>query len=90
MADETLRIVCDVVRRGKAVPDVEVDLLNADGSRARRVLTKTMGAADRTIDVQLDLVGLAPGGYRVRIRSAVGSASAEREVPFIVRPVAIQ
>ena len=89
-ADETLRIVCDLVRRGKNAPDVQVDLLNADGSRARNVLSKTLGADARTIDVELDLAGLAPGGYRLRIRAAAGPASAEREIPFIVRTATIQ
>jgi VWFA-related protein len=84
-ADDKLRIVCDVIRRGNAAPRISVDLLNADGTEARPVLANSLGGDG--VDVVVDLAGLAPGGYRVRIRALASSASAERELPFVVMPV---
>jgi VWFA-related protein len=86
-ADDTIRLVCDVTGKATGPVDVEVDLLTAAGDRARRLLARPLtGAGPRTLEVALNLAGLAPGGYRVRIAAAAGAISASREIAIVVRP----
>ncbi len=84
-AEEQLRVMCAVVQPTRKEANVKVDVLTAAGDRARRLLDKRLGVRDpRMLDVLLDLAGLAPGGYRLRV-SADDGTTAEREIGFIVR-----
>jgi hypothetical protein len=83
---DRLRLTSDVVQRVAIETDLAVDLLTAAGDRARRLLEKRLGPRDpRTLDVRLDLAGLAPGAYRVRVTAAAGATSATRELAFVVQ-----
>jgi VWFA-related protein len=84
-AGERLRVQCAIVQRAKKPANVTVDVLTGAGDRARRLLDKRLDLHDpRMLDVRLDLAGLAPGGYRLRV-SADDGTTAEREIGFVVR-----
>jgi hypothetical protein len=86
LAGERLRVMSAVVQRTKKTANVRVDVLTAAGDRARRLLDKRLDVRDpRMLDVRLDLAGLAPGGYRLRVSADDGTTAAERELGFVVR-----
>jgi VWFA-related protein len=85
VAADKLRVVCDVAKPASAIVAASVDLLTADGERARRLWSGTLdrGPSSR-IDVELSLEGLAPGGYRLHVSIDNGSP-ADREIGFLVK-----
>ena len=84
--DELLRLHCAVTQRARTPVGVEVELINASGDRARQVLVEQLMADEpRALDLALDLAGLAPGGYRLRIVATGPSDRAVREVGLVVK-----
>jgi VWFA-related protein len=85
-AGERLRVMCALFQRARKDASVTVDVLTAAGDRARRLLEKRLDPKEpRMLDVRLDLAGLAPGGYRLRVSADDGTTAAEREIGFVVR-----
>jgi VWFA-related protein len=83
---DMLRVVCDVVKPATAAVTAAVDLLTAEGTHSKRLWSEALarGPSSR-IDTNLSLEGLAAGGYRLRVSTADGSTSADREIGFVVR-----
>jgi len=60
--------------------------MTAEGTRPKRLWSEALvrGPSSR-IDTNLSLEGLAAGGYRLRVSTADGSTTADREIGFVVR-----
>jgi hypothetical protein len=83
---DTLRVVCDVSNPAHTTSRVVVELLDADGQVVKTVDELALEAIPVShVDVTTPLRSLAPGGYRLRITATDATASAQREVGFIVR-----
>jgi VWFA-related protein len=83
---DRLRLSSEVVQRAAGMVSVKIDLLTASGERGRSLLDRQIDRGDpRAVDVELDLAGLAAGGYRLRFAADAGGVHAEREIAFIVR-----
>jgi VWFA-related protein len=84
---ESVRLLCQLTQRTRAPIDIEVALFTAAGDRARRLLVKQLTAEEpRALDLALDLSGLAPGGYRLRVVATSATNTVVRETGLIVKP----
>jgi VWFA-related protein len=85
-AGERLRVMCAISQGARKDASVTVDVLTAAGDRARRLLDKRLDSREsRMLDVRLDLAGLTPGGYRLRINATENGIATQRETGFIVK-----
>ncbi len=84
--DDTLRVICDVVRQDRIAADIVVELLDLTGRVLRTIEKRRVGTERSTrIDASLSLRDVTPGGYTLRVAAREGASVAQREVGFVVK-----
>src|SRR5262249_10025757 len=67
-----------------AAPKATVEIVGAAG-HVHHTITPDVSPNDRSLDVQLPLTGLAPGGYALKATVTDQGRSATREIGFFVK-----
>ena len=84
--DDTVRLICDVVRQDRIAADVIVDLVDIEGRVVRTLEKQRLGSGrSARLDVSLSLADVAPGGYTLRVAAREGASVAQREIGLVVK-----